>query len=92
MKEKFARGQIVYFLISGRIITEAVVVSPSSWFITIRFTKNSGECIIRLPNNRIFTTEEEARKHIHPVLPPMRPASRKEDTDFVCSRRWELWE
>lgn len=91
MKSKYKPGQQVYFLICGRYVTKAVVVTASSWFVTIRFNKNVGESIIRLPHNRISATEEEARKHIHPVLSPMQPAIRKENGEYVCSRRWE-WE
>ena len=68
MKTKYKSGQQVYFLICGRYVTKATVVTASSWFVTIRFNKNAGESIIRLPHNRIFATEEEARKHIHPDL------------------------
>ncbi len=68
MKTKFCVGQHVYFIISGRFIKEAVVVSSSSWFVTILFKKEE-ECIIRLPANRIFTTEKETQQHIYSALP-----------------------
>ena len=44
MKTKFCIGQHVYFIISGRFIKEAVVVSSSSWFVTILFKKEE-ECM-----------------------------------------------
>ena len=92
MKEKFQRGQLVYFLISGRIITKAVVISSSSWFVTIRF-KKSEECIIRLPHNRIFASKEEAEKHIHPQLPQRpEPLIKEKNGEYICTRRWDLWE
>ena len=91
MKPKYEPGQHVYFLICGRFVTPATVVTASSWFVTIRFRKNTDESIIRLPHNRIFATEEEARKHIHPNLPPIQPAIREENSEYVSSRRWE-WE
>ena len=91
MKSKYKPDQQVYFLICGRYITKATVVTASSWFITIQFNKSAVESIIRLPHNRIFATEEEACKHIHPVLPPIRPTVREENGGYVCSRRWE-WE
>ena len=92
MRQKFNTGQRVYFIISGRIITEAVVVASSSWFVTIKFRKNE-DCIIRLPHNRIYHTEEEAQKHIHPKLPPHpRPLIKAENGEYICTRRWELWE
>ena len=91
MKSKYKPDQQVYFLICGRYVTKATVVTASSWFVTIRFNKSAVESIIRLPHNRIFATEEEARKHIHPDLPPMQPAIREENGKYVCSRRWE-WE
>ena len=91
MKDKYQPGQQVYFLICGHYVTQATVVTASSCFVTIRFNKNAGESIIRLPHNRIFATEEEARKHINPVLPPMQSAIREENGKYVCSRRWE-WE
>jgi hypothetical protein len=94
MKTKFSVGQHVFFIISGRFIKEAVVVSSSSWFVTIRFKKIE-DCIIRLPINRIFSTEEEAKQHIRPALPPPSAASipsHTEEGKFICTRRWELWE
>ena len=91
MKEKHKRGQLVYFLISGRIITEAVVMSSSSWFVTIWF-KKSEDCIIRLPHNRIFATKEEAHNHVRPDLPPMQPTSQNNNYEYECTRRWDLWE
>lgn len=92
MKTKYEPGQHVYFLICGRFVTPATVVTASSWFVTIRFRKNTDESIIRLPYNRIFATEEEASKHIHPVLPPVQPLIREEKGEYVCTRRWDLWE
>lgn len=89
MKEKFQRGQLVYFLISGRIITKAVVISSSSWFVTIRF-KKSEECVIRLPHNRIFASKEEAEKHVRPDIPPMQPTSQNKKFEYVCSHRWDM--
>lgn len=91
MKPKYKPGQHVYFLICGRYVTKAAVVTASSWFVTIRFSKKEEDCIIRLPYGRIFSTEEEARQHIHPVLSPMQPTVREENGEYVCSRRWE-WE
>lgn len=94
MKRKFRVGQHVYVIISGHFIKEAVVVSSSSWFVTIRFKKKE-DCIIRLPHNRIFLTDEEARQHIRPALPPPCTASIPSHTevgDYNCTRRWELWE
>ena len=92
MKTKYEPGQQVYFLICGRHVTKATVVMASSWFVTIRFYKNAAESIIRLPLNRIFATEEEAEEHIHPVLPTVQPIVREEKGEYVCTRRWELWE
>lgn len=88
MKAKYKPDQQVYFLICGRYVTKATVVTASSWFVTIRFNKES---IIRLPHNRIFATEEEARKHIHPVLPPIHPTTPKAKNVYSCTCRWE-WE
>lgn len=90
MKSKYKPGQQVYFLICGRYVTKAAVVTASSWFVTIRFNKKAGETIIRLPYNRIFSTEEEACKHIRPALPHIQPAIR-ENGKYICDRRWE-WE
>ena len=91
MKSKYKPDQQVYFLICGRYVTKAVVVTASSWFVTIRFNKNAGESIIRLPHNRIFATEEEARKHIHPDLPPTHTTTPKAKNVYSCSCRWDLW-
>ena len=53
---------------------------------------HAAESIIRLPHNRIFVTEEEARKHIRPKLPPKQPVIREENGKYVCTRRWDLCE
>jgi hypothetical protein len=92
MNTKYKPGQQVYFLICGRYVTKAAVVTASPWFVTIRFSKKAEECVIRLPNGRIFLTEEEARQHIHPDPPPIRPSIQKEKGEYICTRRWELWE
>jgi hypothetical protein len=92
MKDKYQPGQQVYFLICGKHITKASVVSVSSSFVTIRFSKRVEECVIRLPYSRIFSTEAEAGKHIRPDLPPIRPTVREENGEYVCTRRWDLWE
>ncbi len=94
MNQKFKAKQHVYFLICGRYVTQASVITANSWFVTICFRKYEEDCIIRLPQNRIFTTEEEARRHIRPALPPIRqPAKAKnENGEYVSTRRWELWE
>ena len=93
MKDKYQPGQQVYFLICGHYVTQATVVAASSCFVTIRFNKNhAAESIIRLPHNRIFVTEEEARKHIRPKLPPKQPVIREENGKYVCTRRWDLCE
>ncbi len=92
MKDKYQPGQHVYFLICGHYVTQATVVAASSWFVTIRFNKNAGESVIRLPHNRIFATEKEARKHIHPDLPPMHTSTLKAKSGYTCTCRWDLWE
>lgn len=92
MKPKFYSGQHVFFLISGRFVTEAIVVSASSGLITIKFMKKE-ECIIRLPHNRFYHTKEEAQKHIRPKLPPRpEPLIKEKISEYICSRRWDLWE
>ena len=92
MKPKFYSGQHVFFLISGRFVTEAIVVSASSGLITIKFMKKE-ECIIRLPHNRFYHTKEEAQKHIRPKLPPRpEPLIKEKIGEYICSRRWDLWE
>ena len=92
MKTKYEPGQHVFFLICGRFVTPATVVTASSWFVTIRFNKNTDESIIRLPYNRIFATEEEAREHIHPELPQRQLSLQGENGEYICTRRWEIWE
>ena len=91
MKAKYKPGQQVYFLICGRYVMKAAVVTASSWFVTIRFSKKTADCVIRLPYSRIYTTEEEARQHIHPDPPPIQTA-KQEKNEYICTRRWELWE
>lgn len=92
MKEKYQPGQQVYFLICGRYVTKAAVVASSSCFVTIRFRKKTEDCVIRLPYSRIFSTEEEARQHIHPDLPAIQSTIREENGEYVSTRRWDLWE
>jgi hypothetical protein len=79
MKAKYKPGLQVYFLICGRYITKATIVTSSPWFVTIRFSKRKDDCIIRLPYGRIFTTEEEARRHIHPEPPPFQSKRRNQN-------------
>lgn len=92
MKAIYKPGQHIYFLICGRYVTKATVVTSSSWFVTIRFRKKEEDCVIRLPYGRIFSTEEEARQHIHPDLPPIQSTVREENSEYVSTRRWKLWE
>ena len=92
MKFKYKPNQQVYFLICGRYVTKAAVVTSSSCFVTIRFSKKEEDCVIRLPYSRIFSTEEGARQHIHPDLPPIQSTVREENGEFVSARRWDLWE
>ncbi len=93
MLAKFKSGQHVYFLISGRYITEAEIVAASSWLVTIKFKKKEAS-IIRLPCSRIFRTKEEANQHILPELPPLRPVqtAQTEEGELISTRRWDLWE
>ena len=92
MKFKYKPNQQVYFLICGRYVTKAAVVKASPWFATIRFSKKEEDCIIRLPYGRIFSTEEEARQHIRPDLPPIQAEAQNNKNDFIYVRRWDLWE
>ena len=92
MNIKYQPGQQVYFLICGRYVTKAAVVTSSSCFVTIRFSKKKEDCVIRLPYSRIFSTAEEARQHIRPDLPPILTEAQNNKTDFICMRRWKLWE
>ena len=92
MKNLYEPGQQVYFLTSGHVITESTVVKSSSWLVTIRFNKTHDESIIRLPYSRIYSTKEEARKHIHPDLPPKQSTVQEKRGEYVSTRRWELWE
>ena len=92
MKPKYQSGQQVYFLICGRYVTKAAVVTASQWFVTIRFSKKVEDCVIRLRYSRIFSTVEEARKHIRPNLPPIQTEAQNNKNDFICPRRWELWD
>ena len=91
MKSKYKSDQQVYFLICGRYVTKAAVVKSSSCFVTIRFSKKTEDCVIRLPYSRIFSTEEVARQHIRPNLSPIQSMVRKENSEYVSTRRWE-WE
>lgn len=79
MKDKYQPGQQVYFLICGKFVTKASVVASSPSFVTIKFSKKTEDCVIRLLHNRIFTTEAEACKHIHPTLPPLQPNPKTEE-------------
>lgn len=59
---KYSVGTHVYIIQSGRYIREAVVVKYGSGFYTIRFTDSCGGT--RLREDRLFSSEEEAQKHI----------------------------
>ena len=92
MKSNYIPGQHVYFIISGRIIKEAVIVKSSPWFVTIMFKKKE-DSVIRLPHSRLFVTKEEALQHIRPVLTPRpEPLIKEENGEYTCTRRWDLWE
>ena len=92
MNPKFNIGQRVYFLISGRLVTEAIVVSASSGLVTIKFRKKE-DCIIRLPYNRIFLTKQEADTHTRKItVNQLKPHTQTEQGSHVCTRNWELWE
>ncbi len=92
MKEKFYAGQHVYFIISGRFVTEAVVVAAASGFVTIKFKKKE-DCIIRLSYNRIFLTKQEADIHIRPIMPYRSvPTVQTGEMNHLCMRDWDLWE
>lgn len=56
-------GDSVFFIESNRFIREATVMKKSSDFYTLRFTDGGG---IRLRENRLFATKQEAEEKILP--------------------------
>lgn len=60
--QKYPNGTLVYIIQSKRFIREATVIRYGSGFYTIRFTDSRGG--IRLREDRLFSSEEEARKQI----------------------------
>lgn len=59
---KYQTGTTVYIIQSKRFIREATVIRCSGGFYTIRFKDSSGGT--RLREDRLFPSEEEARKQI----------------------------
>ena len=69
MWNKFNVNDTAYIVVSNRVIREVKVLSYSGGFYTIKFVKGNGG--IRLRENRLFITREEAEKS----LPQARPKS-----------------
>ena len=59
----FNRGENVYFVESGTNIHEGVIISAGSRY-TVRYSGISGTAGIKLPEDRIYRTREEAEKAV----------------------------
>ena len=59
---KYSAGDTVYFVESQWIIREVKVISCGGGFYTMKFVDGSGG--IRLRENRLFSTKEEAENFI----------------------------
>ncbi|MCH5260774.1 MAG: hypothetical protein J1F18_13510 [Lachnospiraceae bacterium] len=64
---KYNIGDTVYFVESQRIIREVRVIKCGGGFYTMKFVDGSGG--IRLRENRLFSTKEEAEKSISKTPP-----------------------
>lgn len=69
MDNKYSVNDTAFIVVSNRIIREVKVLNYSGGFYTIKFVKGNGG--VRLRENRLFSTREEAEKS----LPKARPAS-----------------
>lgn len=68
---KYNVGDTVYFVESQRIIREVKIIKCGGGFYTMKFIDGAGG--IRLRENRIFGTKEEAEKSIQKVQPTPTP-------------------
>ena len=64
---KYNTGDIVYLVESQRIIREVKIIKCGGGFYTMKFVDGSGG--IRLRENRLFSTKEEAEKSISKTPP-----------------------
>ena len=71
---KYNVGDTVYFLESQRIIREAKIIKCGGGFYTMKFADGAGG--IRLRENRLYSSKEEAEKSIQRVSPTPTPQRR----------------
>ena len=64
---KYIVGDTVYFVESQRIIRAAKIIKCGGGFYTMKFVDGAGG--IRLRENRLFSTKEEAEKSISKTPP-----------------------
>ena len=74
-KNKYNIGDTVYFVESQRIIREVKIVKCGGGFYTMKFVDGSGG--IRLRENRLFDSREEAEKSIPRTHPTPSPRGQK---------------
>lgn len=73
---KYNVGDTVYFVESQRIIRAAKIIKCGGGFYTMKFVDADGSGGIRLRENRLFGTKEEAEKSIQKVQPTPTPQRR----------------
>lgn len=61
------KGDEVYYLENGRHLTKGVIISKTGTRYTI---KTSSSAAIRLPESRIYMSENEAKENIDPKYIP----------------------
>ena len=72
---KYNVGDTVYFVESQRIIREAKIIRCVGGFYTMKFADGVGG--IRLRENRLYSSKEEAEKSIQKVSPAPTPQRKK---------------
>ena len=75
-RNKYNVGDTVYFVESQRIIREVKIIKCGGGFYTMKFVDADGSGGIRLRENRLFATKEEAENSILKSQPA--PAAQKE--------------
>lgn len=79
---KYSVGDTVYFVESQRIIREVKIIKCGGGFYTMRFVDGSGG--IRLRENRLFGSKEEAEKSISKTRPTPTPQKK-----MRCRSPWD---
>ena len=67
---KYNAGDTAFIVESQRIIREVRIISRGGGFYTMKFVDADGSGGIRLRENRLFATKEEAENSIHKAPAP----------------------